>query len=39
MNPKWKVIIQKEPQAYRMIHEVENLLLGLHASKEKLVAQ
>jgi hypothetical protein len=39
MNPKWKVRIQKELQACRMIHEVEKLLLGLHASKEKLVAQ
>jgi hypothetical protein len=39
MNPKWKVVIQKEPQAHRVIHEVEEPLLGLHASKEKLVAQ
>jgi hypothetical protein len=39
MNPKWKVIIQKEPQARKVIHEVEKLLLGLHASKEELVAQ
>jgi len=32
-------LIQKEPQARGMIHEVEKLLLGLHASKEESVAQ
>jgi len=37
-NPKWKVIIQKEPRAHRVIHDVEEPLLGLHALKEKLVA-
>ncbi len=29
----------KKPQARKMIHEVEEPLLGLHALEEKLVAQ
>jgi hypothetical protein len=39
MNLEWKVIIQKEPQAHRVTHEVEKLFLGLYASKEALVTQ
>ncbi len=39
MNPKWRVIIQKEPQVHRVIHEVEKPFLGLHDLEEELVAQ
>jgi hypothetical protein len=39
MNPEWKVIIQKESRARRVIHEVEEHLLGLHVLEEELVAQ
>ncbi len=39
MNPEWKVIIQKKPRACKMIHEVEEPLLGLHALEEELVEQ
>jgi hypothetical protein len=39
MNPKWKVVIQKKPKARRVIHEVEEFLLGLHVLEEELVTQ
>ncbi len=38
LNPDWKVAIQKEPRACRVIHEVEDVL-GMQALDEELVAQ
>jgi len=38
LNPDWKVTIQKEPYACRVIHEVENVL-GMQALDEELVTQ
>ncbi len=38
LNPDWKVAIQKEPRACRVIHEVEDVL-GMQALDEKLVTQ
>jgi hypothetical protein len=37
-NPNWKVVVQKEPQACRVIHEVEGVL-GMQTLDEKLVTQ
>jgi hypothetical protein len=39
MNPKWKIVIQKEPRARKVIQEVEESLLGLHVLEEELVTQ
>jgi len=36
LNPNWKVVLQKEPRACRVIHEVENVI-GMQALDEKLV--
>jgi len=38
LNPNWKVAIQKELWAYRVIHEVEDVL-GMQALDEELVTQ
>jgi len=37
-NPNWKVVVQKELQACRVIHEVEGVL-GMQTLDEKLVTQ
>jgi hypothetical protein len=39
LNPNWKVVVQKELQAYRVIHEVEDVVLGMQALGEELVTQ
>jgi hypothetical protein len=39
LNLKWKVIVQKEAQACKVIHEVEDVVLGMQALDEELVTQ
>jgi hypothetical protein len=38
LSPDWKVVVQKEPQACRVIHEVEDVL-GMQALDEELVTE
>jgi hypothetical protein len=38
LNPDWKVVVQKEPRAYRVTHEVEDVI-GMQALDEELVTQ
>ncbi len=37
LYPYWKVIVQKEPQACRVIHEVEDVVIGMQTLDDKLV--
>jgi len=39
LNPNWKVVVQKEFRAYKVIHEVEDVVLGMQALDEELVTQ
>jgi hypothetical protein len=39
LNPNWKVVVQKELQACKVIYEVEDVVLRLQALDEKLVTQ
>jgi hypothetical protein len=39
LNPNWKVVIQKEPQTCRVMHEDEDLVLHMQDLEEELVAQ
>ncbi len=39
LNIDWKLIVQKEPWACKVIHEVEDVILIMQALDEELVTQ
>ncbi len=39
LNLDWKVVVQKELQGFRVINEVEDVVLGMQVLDEELVTQ